>query len=213
MKFIKPKIQILLCLSIILFLNVSNGYSSAYPSNTNPSKIRTDQIEGVHFPVILVTKILVNTQEPEEGHPIDITVTIKNEDIITFNQLLTLHLAFDLESRDLHSTEESESELIINRTLSTIEDGDTLDVPVTFEIKGGEYSINAHLKYNGTTIPTSAYTTTIQVMGPPLGDIPRLIISVIIIIFVILAVMLIPSVTDKFRKFKHSNGDNNNEKI
>ncbi len=182
--------------TIILFLIIVLG-------TFNTQGITTDQI--VHLPEVGVHKITVLTEKPEDGIPIDAVITVQNNDSIEYTDL-KLSVSITEMALGPHG-KPGEPISVANKTISRIEANSKQNVSIQFTAEYGEYSLTAYILLNDTMIPNSMKSTVLQVISKPIGDIPTLVYSLGSIVLALIVVLLLPSIVDRFRRYKHKNGN------
>ena len=177
--------------------------TSAYVPNENPS---VDQM--AYIPSVAVYNISVVTEQPEEDLPIDVIVSVQNNDSVIYNDTMTLHIAMKEIVTNVHG-DEPETTIVLNQSISALPAETITNYSASFTGVYGQYTLTSYLAFNDTMIPTSIHVSIIQILGPPIGDLDTLFYAVGGIFLVPIMFMFFPAIIDVFRKKKHHNGSNN----
>lgn len=161
-----------------------------------------------YIPKVAVYNISVVTEQPEEDVPIDVIISVQNNDTVIYNNTMTLHIAMKEIDANLHG-EEPETIIVLNQSISALPAEAITNYPASFTGVYGQYTLTTYLAFNDSMIPTSIQVSTIQILGPPIGDLDSLFYAVGGIILVPIIFMFFPAIIDVFRKKKHDNGSNN----
>lgn len=161
-----------------------------------------------YIPKVAVYNISVVTEQPEEDVPINVIISVQNNDTVIYNNTMTLHIAMKEIDANVHG-EEPETIIVLNQSISALPAEDITNYSASFIGVYGQYTLTSYLAFNGSMIPTSIHVTTIQILGPPIGDLNSLFYAVGGIILVPIIFMFFPAIIDVFRKKKHDNGSDN----
>lgn len=161
-----------------------------------------------YIPKVAVYNISVVTEQPEEDVPIDVIISVQNNDTVIYNDTMTLHIAMKEIDTNVHG-EEPETIIVLNQSISALPAEAITNYPASFIGVYGQYTLTTYLAFNDSMIPTSIHVLIIQILGPPIGDLDSLFYAVGGIILVPIIFMFFPAIIDVFRKKKHDNGSNN----
>lgn len=177
--------------------------TSAYVPTENPI------VDQAYIPKVAVYNISVVTEQPEENLPIDIIVSVQNNDSIIYNDTMAFHIAIKEIVTNVHG-EEVETMIVVNQSISALPADTITNYTDSFTAEYGQYTMTSYLSFNDTMIPTSVHVYVLQIIGPPVGDLGTLLYAVGGIALVPILFMFVPAITDVFRKKKHKNNDSKN---
>lgn len=184
--------------------------NEGYP---NPGDLSPDQGPGdIVLPSIGVKSINVTTEEPEEDKTISVNLSIQNNASNSFDQLLLA--AITVSSTDFQGgppgSRDDSAAVEMNKSFS-IEAGSTTTIPFEFTVDSGNYQIVGNIIFNGTIIPGSTQSTSLLVIGPPIGNINTLILAVGGVVVAVFGIMMVPAIIDQIRKLMHMNNQKKTE--
>ena len=179
------------------------------PASANvPTEIPSvDQM--AYIPEVGVYNISVVTEQPEEDVPIDVIVSVQNNDSVIYNDTMSLHIAIKELVTVSHGGEEPDTIIVVNNSISALPAETITNFTASFSSVYGQYTMTSYLAFNDTMIPTSIHISIIQILGPPIGDLDTLFYAIGGIFLVPVMFMFFPAILDVFRKKKHGNGSNN----
>lgn len=160
-----------------------------------------------YIPKVAVYNISVVTEQPEEDLPIDVIISVQNNDTIIYNNTMSLHIAMKEIDTNTHG-DEPETIIVLNQSIAELPAEAITDYSASFTGVYGQYTLTSYLAFNDTMIPTSIHVSVIQILGPPIGDLDTLFYAVGGIMLVPIIFMFFPAVIDVFRKKKHDNVPN-----
>ncbi len=180
-------------LAVLLVAPLNGGKASVFSCSQENGNYSSKG--NITLPVIRVQNIILPENELEEGKMIDISVVIENKDTTPLPDLqLVVALTEIIDSRSKDPTTTT-----FNKTLGIIPATSTITDHVSFTEKFGEYLLTACLAFEDKIIPESAFSTQIQILGPPIGDIPSLLYALGGIFGFIFVIALFPAIIDRFR--------------
>lgn len=181
--------------------------TSAYIPTETPS---VNQM--AYIPSVAIYNISVVTEQPEEDLPIEVIISVQNNDSVIYNDTMTLHIAMKEIVTNAHGGDEPETIIVVNQSISALPAETITNYTATFAGVYGQYTLTSYLAFNDTMIPTSIHVSIIQILGPPIGDLDTLFYAVGAIFLVPIGFMFFPAIIDVFRKKRHdkveSNGNN-----
>ena len=184
---------------LLVFLILSSFVTNTHALESPSDKYINNQ---AYFPKLGVTNITINTAEPEEELPISVTIYVQNNDSFAYDKYVKLHISLREIITDVHRGDTDPPLIVVNQSISLAANS-TKMFDIDFPADAGQYTLASYISINDTVIPTSMFSTILQVISAPIGTISELGIAIISIIIVLLTVMLLPAIIDKLRRFKH----------
>ena len=152
---------------------------------SNAQNVAMRQPTGM-VPIINITMLTFSNDDPLEDEEIIISATILNTGSVYLNNIT---LSFTIDYKVINNV----TDLTIN-----VNESKTIDILWHAEKWNHNISVMAYL--DGTPLKESMIGKEIYVEAKPIGDISTLILGLIIIFFVVIGIMLIPSLWVALKK-------------
>ncbi len=172
------------------------------PAQTTVNSDLSVQQFGVVLPDIKVNDIIILTENPEEGVAIDVKVKVENNDNFTYTNPIVHIKIEELQLGHPDPTEELEAIIVLNYTIATLEPNTVIDITDQIFANAGQWTMQAYISFNDSVIPSSMFVSVLQVLTPPIGDLNQLLLAWELILGTLIIVIFLPSIIDKFRRFK-----------
>lgn len=195
---IKPFVLALIILLILIIptINVSTNIIEPIQHNNDSQILSLNQI-GFTQPDFYVNSIIVRGNSlPEDGELVQLDFEIVNNDNVSYEGF---DLSLDIEeSINLQHGPEPKIERY-NASLGVISAVSSTIQSISFIGHFGQYTLTAGIMANGTILPNSVMTVTIQVISQPIGKLSILIVSIIGILCILFLLIIIPSTIERLK--------------
>ncbi len=160
------------------------------------SKFQLSQVEIIQ-PNLFITDVMINDGKlPEEGEMINVKIEISNDDDSAY---LGLELIIEIEENALVQHGPKPEPDIYNKSLSIVPSLETISQQMSFIGNFGQYTLTASLSSNGSMLINSVHVMTFQVISQPIGSVLTLVFATIIITVLLLGLIPIPLIIEKFK--------------
>ena len=121
-------------------------------ANVSTENYYVDQM--AYIPKVAVYNISMVTEQPEEDVPIDVIISVQNNDTVIYNNTMTLHIAMKEIDTNVHG-DEPETIIVLNQSISALPAKAITNYSASFTGVYGQYTLTSYLAFNDTMIPTS----------------------------------------------------------
>lgn len=184
-----------LLLTTLLLLSI--GISAEQPTN----HVNTNQLPPqVQVPQVEIVDVQLSNDLPEENETVSLELVIHNDDNLDYSQfdlVVVVTEVMDFGGPGLDS--QPVTEVVANNSVSIITPGNNSQA-VDAAFMGGTYTLTAYLLFDGSQLPGSEYSLTIEVLGPPIGDDQTIALALVGITVFVFFLSFIPSIVDVFRR-------------
>lgn len=166
-------------LILIVFLLINSVFIVGLVNGQSTSQSQPFQ------PNLKVKDLQFSDDEPNEDDNITISAIVENNSTMSVQELTLVFLVDGQEIRNISAI--------------SLNPGESKSFEVYWKAESGFHNVTALLRYQGVVLRDSVVSKDIGVEPDPVGDIPSLLISIIVVIFFVFATLILQSVSKTFR--------------